>query len=58
MDVCSRGGKCARQVLIELLHVVGDTGLVAFDSEQIITALFLHYDARRLGLSVERVGRD
>jgi len=57
-DVCSRGGKCACQMGIELLRVGGDAGLIAFDGEQIITAFFLYHNARGLGLGVERVGGD
>src|SRR5581483_11729387 len=55
MDVWSRGGKCARQLVVELSHVASHTGLIAFDGEQIIPALFLHHDARGLGLGIKSV---
>ena len=44
-------GKSARQMLVELARVVGHPFLIAFDGEEVITALFLHHDAAGLGLS-------
>ena len=44
--------------LIALLHVLGDAGLIAFDGEEEIGALVLHYDPGRGGLSMQGVGGD
>lgn len=57
-DVWARGGKCARQALRELLHVVSDARLIAFDGEKEIGPSVLHDDTGRLGLGVQSVGRD
>src|SRR5512141_243713 len=58
MDLWARGGKRARQALVELLHAVGNTRLIAFGGEEEISPLFLHDDAGRLGLGVQSVGGD
>ena len=42
--------------LIELLHVLGDAGLIAFDGEEVIGALVLHHDPSRGSLSMQGVG--
>src|ERR1039458_3145858 len=43
----ARGGKTVPGALIELLHVLGDAGLIAFDGEEVIGAFVLHYDLDR-----------
>ena len=58
LEVLSRGGKGARQMAMELAHVLLDSGLIAFDGEEVIAAFFLHDNARGFALSVERIGRD
>src|SRR6266581_6897998 len=58
MDVLAGGGKSACQASVELLHVFGDTGLVAFDGKEEIGPLVLHDNPGRLGLSIEGVGGD
>src|ERR1035441_7453913 len=54
----ARGGKTVPGALIELLHVLGHAGLIAFDGEEEIGAFILHYDPGRGGLSMQRVGAD
>jgi len=52
MDVLARGGKSARQALVELLHVARHARLIAFDGEEEIGPFVLHNDTGRFGLSV------